>query len=284
MKRLAVLTLTLSCRKTCWPYSVRTSLTGAAVGLEFMSSGVSAMPGETDGVAGPASGSRLSRTQLGEPDVVGTVDHPPPAQRMRLAENANSHEHTPASQSNSRNMAEEGGSTSDTGVCVAEEGATETSIRRNTCSATASINDINQSGGSKEHRAPRHKKTQLPVEFTPINAPVRPKWFKWGTDTHNRRWRGLEEHLRQQKYFLKKFKAYAAAGNWHRIHSLHYDWYLFPIEDGSKVEWQVAKGDVATLRQSKEFMDRYRACVQCAGFGWGWDVERRTTVSLPTVC
>eukprot|EP00750_Incisomonas_marina_P032391 INCI9163.2.p1 GENE.INCI9163.2~~INCI9163.2.p1 ORF type:complete len:268 (-),score=34.81 INCI9163.2:73-876(-) len=261
MKRLAVLTLTLSCRKTCWPYSVRTSLTGAAVGLEFMSSGVSAMPGETDGVAGPASGSRLSRTQLGEPDVVGTVDHPPPAQRMRLAENANSHEHTPASQSNSRNMAEEGGSTSDTGVCVAEEGATETSIRRNTCSATASINDINQSGGSKEHRAPRHKKTQLPVEFTPINAPVRPKWFKWGTDTHNRRWRGLEEHLRQQKYFLKKFKAYAAAGNWHRIHSLHYDWYLFPIEDGSKVEWQVAKGDVATLRQSKEFMDRFKSIV-----------------------
>lgn len=38
--------------------------------------------------------------------------------------------------------------------------------------------------------------------------------------------------------------------------------YLFPIEDGSKVEWQVAKGDVAVLRNSKEFMDRFmRRCL-----------------------
>ena len=59
---------------------------------------------------------------------------------------------------------------------------------------------------------------------------------------------------------LRKFRRYAAAGQWQNIRSDHYDWYMvfannvnlfrfmFPIEDGSKPQFNVLEQDVEDLR------------------------------------
>lgn len=80
---------------------------------------------------------------------------------------------------------------------------------------------------------------------------------------------------------LKRFRRQAESQQWGSIHHAHFDWYMFPIEDGSQRRYNVFAEDVAELKGDSEWLSRYRESVQLVSYAWGWDVEKAAPVQLP---
>ena len=53
---------------------------------------------------------------------------------------------------------------------------------------------------------------------------------------------------------IEKFREYSAEGAWNRIHDGHFDWYMWPIEDGSHAEFNVYENDVSKLRADDKWL------------------------------
>ena len=80
---------------------------------------------------------------------------------------------------------------------------------------------------------------------------------------------------------ITAFEAWAAAEDWERFHSSHYDWWVFPVDRHSSygLQWVVYDGEVAELKKDDVFLARYVRGVQLVAASWGWDVL--TGVPLP---
>jgi len=76
----------------------------------------------------------------------------------------------------------------------------------------------------------------------------------------------------KHKQQLSKFRKHAAAGKWARVHGDHFDWWVFPIEDGSQPAFNVYADDVAALQADGAWLEEYRAGVALVLRAWGWDV------------
>eukprot|EP00659_Diplonema_papillatum_P015645 gene15645-23880_t len=48
---------------------------------------------------------------------------------------------------------------------------------------------------------------------------------------------------------------------------------MFPIDDGSRQEFNVFKEDVEELKADQEYLSNYRDAVRLALKAWGWDVD-----------
>jgi len=60
------------------------------------------------------------------------------------------------------------------------------------------------------------------------------------------------------------------------LHNHHFDWWMFPIDDGSRREFNVlGESDVEELRNDEQIManinEGWRRCCRA----WGWDFENR---------
>ena len=72
---------------------------------------------------------------------------------------------------------------------------------------------------------------------------------------------------------LKKFRAHARRKDWKAIHNDHYDWYMFPIEDGSQPQYNVHAKDVAALQTNAAWVADYREGARLLLRAWGWDTD-----------
>jgi len=73
---------------------------------------------------------------------------------------------------------------------------------------------------------------------------------------------------------LEIFRNCRDRGNFERVHNAHYDWWMFPIDDGSKADWNVTcEADVEALRSDAEWLAGYREGVRLVAYAWGWDVD-----------
>ena len=70
---------------------------------------------------------------------------------------------------------------------------------------------------------------------------------------------------------LIDFRNAAHSGNWGAIRSAHFDWFMFPIEEGSKPEYCAFEDDVKELKSDNEWHARYRESIQLVANAWGWD-------------
>jgi len=75
-----------------------------------------------------------------------------------------------------------------------------------------------------------------------------------------------------QQEQLQKFRKHAANNKWGRVHSDHFDWFMFPIEDGSVSKYNVFSGDVLELKADAAWLSGYREGVAIVAKAWGWDV------------
>lgn len=79
---------------------------------------------------------------------------------------------------------------------------------------------------------------------------------------------------------LRLFRTKAEVGAWGGIHHAHFDWWMFPIEDGSHDEFNVySQEDIDGLVSDDEWLPRYREAVTLMLAAWGWDAEGRTMVT-----
>eukprot|EP00616_Rhizochromulina_sp_CCMP1243_P013661 CAMPEP_0118984236 /NCGR_PEP_ID=MMETSP1173-20130426/37408_1 /TAXON_ID=1034831 /ORGANISM="Rhizochromulina marina cf, Strain CCMP1243" /LENGTH=180 /DNA_ID=CAMNT_0006934887 /DNA_START=56 /DNA_END=595 /DNA_ORIENTATION=+ len=81
---------------------------------------------------------------------------------------------------------------------------------------------------------------------------VRPRFFNARGKSRNPARACLDRLKNLQQQQLERFHAAAKSHNWRDIHHGHFDWFLFPIEDGSKPQFNVLKDDVRELHGDKE--------------------------------
>lgn len=99
-------------------------------------------------------------------------------------------------------------------------------------------------------------------------APSRPSRAKQSTATR------LETFKAKQAETLQVFRACEAEASWEKIHRGHYDWWMFPIDDGSKVEFNMSsEADIEMLRSDAEWLSGYRDAVRLVAAAWGYDTS-----------
>jgi hypothetical protein len=75
--------------------------------------------------------------------------------------------------------------------------------------------------------------------------------------------------------FLKFFEKCAAENQWKQIHSAHYDWWMFPIDNksgGKKNDYTVSADDINELKKDLQFMKNYQRGVELVVRAWGWEL------------
>eukprot|EP01064_Diplonema_japonicum_P003693 TRINITY_DN1239_c0_g1_i2.p1 TRINITY_DN1239_c0_g1~~TRINITY_DN1239_c0_g1_i2.p1 ORF type:complete len:184 (+),score=41.90 TRINITY_DN1239_c0_g1_i2:68-619(+) len=113
---------------------------------------------------------------------------------------------------------------------------------------------------------------------------VRPAFFNAMGSKRNRRRAGISEMKAAQmgnngRNGLKTFREMAEKGQWGRVHNGHFDWWMFPIEDGSQGQYNVLEMDVKELQADQEYMKNYREAVALVVRAWGWDIDEASPVS-----
>lgn len=92
----------------------------------------------------------------------------------------------------------------------------------------------------------------------------------------------LQAFKAKQLETLQVFRACEAEGSWEKIHRGHYDWWMFPIDDGSKPDFNVtSEADVAMLRSDAEWLEGYRDAVRLVAAAWAWDTRRGMKIEPP---
>lgn len=89
----------------------------------------------------------------------------------------------------------------------------------------------------------------------------------------------VAEFKKKQLETLTTFREIEASGAWRKLHSGHFDWWMFPIDDGSKAAFNVtSEADVEALRGDAEWRERYHDSVRLVAKAWGWDVATATRI------
>eukprot|EP00933_Yihiella_yeosuensis_P048313 TRINITY_DN4441_c0_g6_i1.p1 TRINITY_DN4441_c0_g6~~TRINITY_DN4441_c0_g6_i1.p1 ORF type:complete len:239 (+),score=56.93 TRINITY_DN4441_c0_g6_i1:44-760(+) len=133
----------------------------------------------------------------------------------------------------------------------------------------------------------------LPAAARPKAEPRPPRWAASGQATYGRgvhRSKGagksrpapdagamtserIGKFLAKQRETLQQLQNYKQEDRWDRIHRAHYDWWMFPIDDGSKADFNVYnEEDVDALKSNEEWLANYHEGVALVAEAWGWDV------------
>lgn len=85
---------------------------------------------------------------------------------------------------------------------------------------------------------------------------------------------GYEEIVRRHGETLAMMRAAAASRQWGAIHSAHYDWWMFPIDEPGSYgfAWVVYDEDISALLAHPGFLEDYREGVRLLLLAWGWDL------------
>ena len=87
---------------------------------------------------------------------------------------------------------------------------------------------------------------------------------------------------KKQKEYLGKFKRSASALKWDEIHSDHFDWWMFPIDDGRLVEYNLtSETDIEILRADPEWLASYRESICIVAAAMGWDIQKMQFIEPP---
>jgi len=121
---------------------------------------------------------------------------------------------------------------------------------------------------SSSSDAPQHvKRDQI------RQVPVRAMFFNSRGRTKNPSRFPIKKFKSAQQQELARFRRAAAAGKWGSIHNGHFDWFMFPIEDGSQDGFNVYSADCLELKSDLEWFNGYLEAIELAAKAWGWDVK-----------
>jgi len=132
----------------------------------------------------------------------------------------------------------------------------------------------------KKNSATRRKSDSAIIKGTPKPAvPVRPPFFCSRGRKKNTFRASLSKMYDVQQRQLKVFRKKAAKGRWGDIHYDHFDWFMFPIEDGSQSQYNVLEKDVEELKSNSDWHKGYLEGVELVSRAWGWDVKKGVNVA-----
>lgn len=94
---------------------------------------------------------------------------------------------------------------------------------------------------------------------------------------------GLKRLKEKQKEQLLAFEKWADEGNWLAFHEAHYDWWMFPIDQPSRLgfAYTVNHDAIENLMNDQEFMSNYIRGVELLLLSWGWKLYEKSLVPNP---
>lgn len=95
---------------------------------------------------------------------------------------------------------------------------------------------------------------------------------------------GLKRLKEKQKEQLLHFEVWAESNNWFAFHEAHYDWWMFPIDQPSRLglAYTVSESDVENLKKDAQFMTNYLRGVELLLLSWGWDLKEKSLIREPS--
>ena len=80
---------------------------------------------------------------------------------------------------------------------------------------------------------------------------------------------------------LKKIKLWASNNEWKKIRKSHYDWWMFPNDQGSSKEFAFDEELLTELSRDKAYVSDYIEGVRLVLLAWGWDLNNNKFVENP---
>jgi len=108
---------------------------------------------------------------------------------------------------------------------------------------------------------------------------VRAPAWKSRTGDVTRRSIDVKMFKEKQAATLSLFRKHAACKDWDEINSMHFDWWMFPIDDGRMREFNLKSDeDVRLLVQDNEWLEQYRESIAIVARSMGWCVKQSALV------
>ena len=94
---------------------------------------------------------------------------------------------------------------------------------------------------------------------------------------------GVEELIHKQAMQLRQFELWAEQHNWEAFHKAHYDWWMFPIDQPSRLgfAYTVYLNEVECLKANAEFMNNYLRGTELLMLSWAWDLKKARIIDQP---
>lgn len=81
---------------------------------------------------------------------------------------------------------------------------------------------------------------------------------------------------------LKQLRNFQQKGQFDKIRTSHFDWWLFPIDRGSKNQgdlYKISKKDFKRLSKDSAFMHDYFEGIEIVLFAWGWNLKNKSKIT-----
>eukprot|EP01060_Flectonema_neradi_P034552 TRINITY_DN6090_c0_g2_i1.p1 TRINITY_DN6090_c0_g2~~TRINITY_DN6090_c0_g2_i1.p1 ORF type:complete len:257 (+),score=41.30 TRINITY_DN6090_c0_g2_i1:45-815(+) len=86
-----------------------------------------------------------------------------------------------------------------------------------------------------------------------------------------------------QEKTLKMFRKCSEQKDWKVMHSSHYDWWMFPIDEHASTmnKYVLSPMDAERIRTDPNLLLKFREGVELLMAGWGWDVRTNSLIESP---
>ena len=85
---------------------------------------------------------------------------------------------------------------------------------------------------------------------------------------------GLEKMKECVYIQLNDFENWAKNKDWNKFHRSHYDWWTFPIPEGSSkgMQYTLYEDDMIELSKDSKYINALKRCAELVCEAWGWDL------------
>lgn len=106
---------------------------------------------------------------------------------------------------------------------------------------------------------------------------VRPPKWETGRASSSSSKLPVAELRRLQVEYLGIFREKCTSKKWSELQRMHFDWWQFPIDDGSRLEFNLkSESDIDLLKSDCVWLSNYLESIKLLALSWGWDVDKKT--------
>lgn len=94
---------------------------------------------------------------------------------------------------------------------------------------------------------------------------------------------GLANLVTKNGEQVKRFIQWAEQKDWRAFHINHYDWWLFPIDQPSRLgfAYTVYENEIQNLKLNPQFIENLKLGTKLLLLSWGWNLEKEERIANP---
>lgn len=91
---------------------------------------------------------------------------------------------------------------------------------------------------------------------------------------------GLENLIAKNKEQVEQFEVWVEQKDWAAFHSNHYDWWMFPIDQPSRLgfAYTIFESEIERLIENKRFIENLKKGTELLLLSWGWDLYQEERI------